>query len=66
MQVILKGPTEKPCVICGKGDARKVVIRDEDFQGSLCREHVWLKSGGKEAANGSSEQRGKTQAGSPT
>ena len=45
MQIIIKGPSDKPCVVCGKGDTRKVVVREEDFQGPLCREHVWTKSG---------------------
>ena len=44
MQVVVKGPSQRPCVICSKPNTRLVDIRDEEFRGSLCPECTWKKS----------------------
>ena len=44
MPTVIKNPSQKKCVMCEKTDTRIVDIREDEFRGPLCREHLWEKT----------------------
>jgi hypothetical protein len=46
----IKGPSDKPCFICGSTDqVRNVKFEDKTFSGTLCMKHITEKTNGKPA-----------------
>lgn len=56
--ISIKGKSQKTCIFCESKDTAEVKVKGErDFQGAVCRDHLWNLL--KEPQNGALQQEAK-------